>query len=742
MSAEPTTAEKLRGLRWSLATNAANAVYSQFSFFGAVFVLFLSRVELSKTEIGLILALIPFSAVFAPLFAPVASRFGYKRVFVIFYAIRKFVTGLMMGLPWVYFSAGPRAAFWFAAVVTGTYAIIRTMEETAYFPWVQEFVPNNVRGKYSASSNVLSALAGMVAVAVAGVVLDRVAGLNGFVALFGAAVIFGLISVAASSRIPGGGLATSQQAVRTLGDAVRDADFRKYLIGVALVTLGTVPLASFLPLFMEELGGLNPSYVVLLQMGALGGALLSGTLWGWASDRFGSKPVMQVGGVILIVMPVLWWFVPRDSSATIAVALAVAFLQGAANLGWGIGAARLLFVSIVPVEKKVDYMAVYFAWVGLIAGVSQFLGGSALDLAQGLAGAKVLGVTLNPYVPLFLAAIVLPLAATALMRAVHGDTAITTTQFAGIFLRGNAVLALGSVIRFYWAKDEEDAVHVTERMGEIGSRLTVDELLDALADPRFNVRFEAVLAIARMPPDERLTQALVSVLNGKSPALSVVAAWALGRIGDRGAVEPLRAGLTARYRSVQAHSARALATLGDQTASDELLARFRVEEDEGLSLAYASALGKLGVGAAIPVLLARLRESDDDLMRLELALAAARIVGSERRFIQLARGMRSQPGTTAAQSLNELRRHLARGHRQQADACDRLRGVEELLAREQLDDGAQAMAVWLRDRPARWYTATANAVLDEMTQQLGQLDASRPEYLMLTLHTLWTGLDE
>ena len=52
------------------------------------------------------------------------------------------------------------------------------------------------------------------------------------------------------------------------------------------------------------------------------------------------------------------------------------------------------------------------------------------------------------------------------------------------------------------------------------------------------------------------------------------------------------------------------------------------------------------------------------------------------------------------------------------------------------------MAVWLRDRPARWYTATANAVLDEMTQQLGQLDASRPEYLMLTLHTLWTGLDE
>ncbi len=73
MQSEPTTVEKLRGLPWSVATNAANAVFNQFTFFGSIFVLYLNSLGLNKTEIGLILALVPFSAILAPLFAPFAS---------------------------------------------------------------------------------------------------------------------------------------------------------------------------------------------------------------------------------------------------------------------------------------------------------------------------------------------------------------------------------------------------------------------------------------------------------------------------------------------------------------------------------------------------------------------------------------------------------------------------------------------------------------------------------------------
>ena len=112
-------------------------------------------------------------------------------------------------------------------------------------------------------------------------------------------------------------------------------------------------------------------------------------------------------------------------------------------------------------------------------------------------------------------------------------------------------------MRYRWALDEQATVQTTERLGRAGSKLAVEELLEALADPRFNVRFEAILAIARMPPEARLFAALAEILQGNNPALSVIAAWALGRIGGEQAREPLRQGLDARYRSIRAHSARA-----------------------------------------------------------------------------------------------------------------------------------------------------------------------------------------
>jgi MFS family permease len=651
------------------------------------------------------------------------------------------VTALLLVTPWVFAHYGARGAFWYLVVVVGVFAVVRTIEETAYFPWVIEFVPNSVRGKYSAMSNIFTALTGFVAVWAAGLILGYFRDATGFMILFAAGALTGYLSVWASTFIPGGA-AQSNEGRRNLTNAIRDPDNRKYLLGVGLVTLGTVPIAAFLPLFMQEVGGLSSASVVQLQMGSLLGMLLSSYLWGWAADRFGSKPVMQVGGWLLVILPVFWWMIPRMSEVTLWIALCVSFLQGMATLGWGIGAGRLLYVSIVPKEMKMDYMAVYFAWVGIVSGCSQFVGGAILDAARGLSG-NVFGIALNPYVPLFLLAIVLPLAAILLFRRVHGDSPFSTIQFAGILLRGNPIMAMGSVIRYYRARDEEDAVAVTDWMGQIRSRLTVDELLDSLADPRFNVRFEAILAIARMPADPRLTAALVNVLQSKSPALSVVAAWAIGKVGAKEAVPPLREALDSQYRSVQGYSARALGTLGEKSIVPELLTRLEHEEDDGLALAYLSALGKLGSQDALPAMLTRLASCDDAAMCAEQALAVARILGNERHYIQLARDSRRQPGTTIAQSVSHIRRTLGRTHQPAGIVASELQSLEDTFAREQLDEGACLLGRWLEDRlHAEWSSDECRMVLREAASHLQQQGCTRPEYVFLALHALHQALVE
>lgn len=737
MHSEPTTVEKLRGLPWSVATNAVNAIFSQFTFFGSVFVLFLNSMGLSKTEIGFVLALIPFSAILAPLVAPFTARHGYKRVFVIFYAARKTITLLLLLTPWVYDQYGGRGAFWFLVALVGLFAVVRTISETAYFPWVIEFVPNSMRGKYSAVSNIFTALTGFVAVWVAGQILGYFENATGFMILFAIGAITGYLSVWASTFIPGGA-AQVGETTRNLATAIRDPDNRRYLLGVGLVTLGTVPIAAFLPLFMQEYGGLSASNVVQLQMGNLLGMLLSSYLWGWAADRFGSKPVMQVGGWLLVLLPIFWWFIPRMSNATLAVALCVAFLQGMAALGWGIGAGRLLYVSIVPTNMKMDYLAVYFAWVGLVAGGSQFVGGAVLDASSGIAG-TVGVIELNPYASLFLIAIVLPLLAILLFRRVHGDSQLSTTQFAGILLRGNPIMAVGSMIRYYRATDEEDAIAVTDWMGHIRSRLTVDELLDSLADPRFNVRFEAILAIARMPVDPRLSAALVEILQGKSPALAGAAAWALGKMGGKAAVVPLRAALDSPYRSVQGYSARALATLMDIESAPLLAERLAIEQDDALRVAYASALGKMGIGNALSLLLINLAVCEDEAMAAELALAVARILGNERGYIRLARAWRQQPGTTIAQNIASTRRHLLHSQAIQRDEAEALHVIEDEFAREKLDAASRAFGSWLTQFQSNRDLKAIRQVVNEVAAMLQAHGYARPEYLLLGLHAIADG---
>src|SRR5690606_36815605 len=146
---------------------------------------------------------------------------------------------------------------------------------------VQEIVQNTVSGKYSATSNILSGIVGFVAVGIAGLILDRTVGLTGFMILFAAGILFGFLSVWASTFMSGGAPEPAPEAGRRdLGTALRDGDLRRYLIGLALITLGTVPLTSFMPLFMQEAVGLSAGSVVLLQMGTLLGKLTSSYLWG------------------------------------------------------------------------------------------------------------------------------------------------------------------------------------------------------------------------------------------------------------------------------------------------------------------------------------------------------------------------------------------------------------------------------------------------------------------------------
>jgi MFS family permease len=545
------------------------------------------------------------------------------------------------------------------------------------------------------------------------------------------------LSVWASTKIPGGApvAADSDEGSSWLEmvRAVRDPNFVRFLAGIGLVTLSTTPLVSFVPLFMKEQVGLSADQVVWLETGILVGGLVSSYLWGWLADRYGSKPVMISGAYFLPLLPLAWLLMPRGVTWSLYIALIIAVGQGFANTGWTIGSGRLLFVRVVPSENKTAYLALYYAWMGIIGGLGQLMGGWLVDWTSGLGGEWWI-FSLDPYTPLFVLGILLPLFGLLLFRRVKADSVVTTRQFAGMFLRGNPFLAMESLVRYHRARDERATVAMTERLGSTRSPLTVEELIEALHDPRFFVRFEAIVSIARRGPDPRLTEALIETLGGNDPALSTVAAWGLGRIGDEQALEALRRGLSSRYRSVQAHCARSLGSLGDTTVGPLLLERLVPETDVGLQMAFAAALGQLGVTEAVVPLLGLQAASDNAEARIEFTLALARLAGEEHDFIQLQRRADAEPGTALSQATSALKDKLERSSLSYAAIEAELDQAAGALAQEDLGRGLGLLASALQSFPDDQLQGPCGMIATACASRLGQLRAERLEYALLALH--------
>jgi Na+/melibiose symporter-like transporter len=411
-----------------VAHGAGNSVFSQLTFFGPVFLLFLDTLGLPKTRIGLLLSFLPFCGLLAPFIAPAVARAGHKRVFLLFWFVRKMVTACFLMTPWVVSRFGVEGTFYFAAILIGAFALCRAIGETAYYPWFRDVVPARIRGQFNAIDSIAGTLSGGIALAFASTVIGRSHGLDGYMVLIGTGVVFGLLCVACAVKVPDPARERAVEAVDAAGmlAAARDRDFRVFLIVSALVALATM-FISFVPLFMKERIGLPDEQVVRLQIASLMGGVTSSYLWGRLSDRKGSRLVMLSTMAIASLLPAAWVAMPRHSPWSFPVALTIALLGGAVAAGFFVAKFRMLYVGLVPTDRKTSYMAVYYAWVGLVGGFGPIVAGAVLDAFQGLSGRAWI-FALDPYTPLFASAFGLLTASVMLTFLIGAERRIDTAQ--------------------------------------------------------------------------------------------------------------------------------------------------------------------------------------------------------------------------------------------------------------------------------------------------------------------------
>jgi hypothetical protein len=562
-------------------------------------------------------------------------------------------------------------------------------------------------------------------------------GLGRFMLLISIGIGFGFISIWTYTHVPGGGPVspnrTNSSHLKGMQQALKDRDFLFFLSALGLATLGGTPVISFIPLFMKKQVGLSDSQVVLLSIGTYSGAVLSSYLWGWAADRYGSKPVMQFSLDVMLLLPIAWFLMPRYSSQSLPLAMLIAFIVGICTLAWQISWTRYLYVNAMPTAYRSAYIAIYYAWFGFVSGCAPLLAGQLLELSQDVE-AEFIIFKLDSYSPLFLLSLILLTAGIIAVSKLHSSEATPFRKFAGLFVQGNPLRALESVILYNFSADEITRMATTERMGDAKNPLTTRELMEALKDPSFNVRYEAIHSIGRMPPEPELVDALIEMLDESPSELTFVVARSLGRLGDPKAIPALRKLLFSGYHLLEASSARALAMLDDADSIPHILDKFNDEPHNGLKVTYASALGRLHATEAAKELFTLLRQTELETFRGEIGLALARLAGDERYYMQRWRSFHANPDTAAAQAVLTLQRLVKQ--RGCESLISLIKMCAEQFARSNPAQGARLLKEMIGEIPKDNLDPTLIYILQECTNGLAEFGASRLEFILLSLHAL------
>lgn len=277
-----------RRLIWMMAGDALTGVFGILTLFGPVFVLFLNALGLDKARIGVLLSVVPFCGVIAVLIAPLVTRWGYKRTALIFWGTRHLFMALMLLTPIVVQRYGLGTAYAWAACLVLAFGLFRATAETAFNPWIQEVIPNAIRGKFSAVNSISYTLAQMVAIALASRYIEGGSGATRYMLIIGVASLLGASSVLCYALVPGGAAQPSGGRLSAhlagMGLVWRDRGYMLFLGAVGVLTVALAML-SFVPLYMQEQVGLSTGSAMALSVASSAGAILSSYLWGWSADR-------------------------------------------------------------------------------------------------------------------------------------------------------------------------------------------------------------------------------------------------------------------------------------------------------------------------------------------------------------------------------------------------------------------------------------------------------------------------
>ncbi len=506
-----------------------------------------------------------------------------------------------------------------------------------YNSWMANVIPGEFRGGFIGKQMAVLTIVSAVHLYLAGLWIDYMKeSYEGFLTVFIFGWLAGVAGYLVLGRTPYPRITEDEPApqegsiIGSLSVPLKDRGFTRLCIYLMSRMIPMQMAGAFYGVYMINHLEISYSAIAIYNNMTLICMFLGYIAFGQLSQRYGSRPILQILSVPITVVPIMWAFVTTSNMHWLLPSAFI--LNGLALSGVFVATSNLLFKIIPSGEENSAYFGVWMAVASIGAGVGPFAGGF---LRNWLPAETILfGYPMTALQTIFaLSTGIYVLGIISSLFLIEDEAAsprYLLSQFRGNLLSLSYNMAIYSV-----ARQDETRAGAIRAIGRSGSPLGLGSLLHALDNISPLVRQEAVKGIGegRFP---EAVDPLVRELEDNDSDIRPEAAEALGKIGHDASLEPLLQAIEDPDARVRTSAIQALGHLRTPYATEVLLNALNGPFDRNTFPVIVDAAARSGDLRLVEPAMQGLRHLNNPVLRLQVINAIGRVLGEKNHFYRIA----------------------------------------------------------------------------------------------------------
>jgi MFS family permease len=376
-----TASDRKRG-RARIITTAVIGVLLFYSMMRSVQVLFANKIGASPAVIGGVYSIYFLFSIVQIFAARWIQAYGKKKFLLPAYFINSAAPVILIMVPFVYRAWGTGAAVAAMSLTYVVYAISGQTAVSGWFPLIYDNVEEDKRGQFFGVMRTCWQISSICYLVFIAFFLGKEAEFSNFQIVFAIGMCAGMMRIVLIRRTresPPDRQILRFPVLKNLALPFKHRHFKFILIYVFTISFGFSMLFAFVPYMTKNWLHFQDRFTMLFcEVGFLVGSIASVYLWGYLSDRFGSRPVYFLCNGGMVVTFLLWFFVEPDHTYVYFLIGGIIMLSGVFRAGFNLAYIRNA-MGTMPRRHAAIFLAATSMCMHLASGLGPIAGGLIIE---------------------------------------------------------------------------------------------------------------------------------------------------------------------------------------------------------------------------------------------------------------------------------------------------------------------------------------------------------------------------